>query len=107
MSTLRRRRGENVIVGEDISVTVLEMDRCEVKLGICASAGDGDGQLAGIRSNGSRYFLFPHGGPRTLVIRCETGKTVSLNGTSRLTLLNIAAGDATFRLDPPATSHLS
>lgn len=110
MSIVSRKRGEQVQLADDISVTVLGLDRCEVKLGICSSASDEDGaaaneQLASVRSQGSRYYLFPQGGVCTLVVRCEKGKSVSFNGTSTLTVLNIANGSATLRLASRTAVH--
>ena len=102
MSIVSRKRGEQVHLADDISVTVLGIDPCEVKLGICSRTSGrnnaaADQQLTSIRSKGSRHYLFPLGGPRILVVRCEKGKSVSFNGTSKLTVLNIAGGMATLR----------
>lgn len=112
MSIVSRNCGEHVHLGDDISVTVLGIDRCEVKLGVCSGTSGQDNaasneRLASIRSEGSRYYLFPQGGPRTLVVRCEKGKSLSFNGTSRLTVLNITAGGATLRIAPRTSLHSS
>lgn len=100
-----RKSGDLIHLASDISVTVLEIDRCEVKLGICNRTSRRDHataneQLASVQGNGSRYFLFPQGGQCTLVVRCESGKSVSFNGSSTLTVLAIAKGVATLRLTP-------
>jgi len=103
MSIEDRKSGDQVSLASDLSVTVLGVDRCEVKLGISyrtsrrenATANE---QLASVQSKGSRYFLFPQGGQCTLVVRCESGKSVSFNGSWTLTVLAIAKGIATLRL---------
>jgi len=105
MSIVSRKSGEQVHCADGISVRVLGIEAGEIKLGICSGmSGPGCAapheQLASVCCRGPRYFLFPQGGARTLVVRCEKGKSLSFNGTSTLTVLDIAEGVATLGLAP-------
>lgn len=103
MSIENRQVGERVELGEGVFATLLDIDRNELKLGICCcrcSEVDSENErLACIRSEGPRYFLFPQGGQCTLVARCEVGQSVAFNGSAMLTVLSISTGTATLWVD--------
>ena len=47
MHVMQRKRGEQFLVGDDISIVVLEIDRRGVKFGICSETKKGTGAYIG------------------------------------------------------------
>jgi len=103
MSIESRKVGERVELGEGVFATLLNINRNEVKLGLCccrcSKVASENELLACLHSESSQYFFFPQGGQCTLVVRCDVGKSIAFNGTAMLTVLSISAGNATLRID--------
>ena len=104
MHVMHRKRGEQFLLGDDISVVVLEIDRRGAKFGICSmNARHNDNAMPAlgcdVRCNGSGYYLFPQRGCCTFVVSCERGKTLFLNDTAEITVRHIEGRSVTLEID--------
>jgi hypothetical protein len=100
MTILNPKRGEEILISHCLTLTVLEINRHCVKFGIDdVRLGNVGGELsqplAEICRNRSCYFWFPIHGRCILVVTCAKGKEISLAGTSRVAVLDVAAESAT------------
>ena len=104
MHIMQRKRGEQFLVGDDISIVVLEIDRCGVKFGICSmNAGSNENARpalgCNVRCSGPGYYMFPQRGCCTFVVSCEQGKTLFLNDTAEFTVRHIEDRSVTLAID--------
>ena len=103
MLMLKLKRGETSDAVDGIAITVDRVNPAEVRLILTVTEAmhpeRAMATLMGVRCQGVCHWFFPLGGPRALVMRCQTGESISFADGTIIRMLNAVNGCVTVRLD--------
>lgn len=103
MAILCPNRGDHIVIADGLRLSVLETNDHGATFGVCDAShrqvGAALSELIAAACHSRRcYFWFPEGGCCTMVVKCGKGKSLSLAGSARVTVLDVSSERVTLAI---------